>query len=241
MHQLSIAEDVDNDALNATEETHFGTQPNLPDTDNDGVRDGVELGRALVAKVDSLPRSPQPNSPYRVDAYANGLEQCEICGESHNMGFVSVINPAQGDQLTMPFIGLHAMRHGGFAYDGMVHDGRVDPIKLAALLGVNPTSVHSKPGNTPAEFALWPCFPNPFNASTVIRYDLPSPSFVRLEIYNTLGQKIKTLMSAKESAGEHRIQWDATNDAGQPAPSGVYLIQLQAGKETRTHKVTVVR
>jgi flagellar hook assembly protein FlgD len=88
---------------------------------------------------------------------------------------------------------------------------------------------------------LWPCFPNPFNASTVIRYDLPSASFVRLEIYNALGQKIKTLMSAKESAGEHRIQWDATNDAGQPAPSGVYLIQLQAGKETRTHKVTVVR
>jgi flagellar hook assembly protein FlgD len=75
----------------------------------------------------------------------------------------------------------------------------------------------------------------------MIRYDLPSVSFVHLEIYNTLGQKIKTLMSAKEPAGEHRIQWDATNDAGQSAPSGVYLVHLQAGKETRTHKVAVVR
>ena len=241
MHQLPIADDDDNDALNAAEETHFGTHPNLADTDNDGVRDGVELGQALVANVDSLPRSLQPNSPYRVDAYANGVEQCEICGELHNMGYVTIVNPAHGDQLTMPFIGLHAMRHAGFAYNGTVHDGRVDPIKLAALLQFNPTSVQSHPGNAPVEFALWPCFPNPFNASTVIRYDLPSPSFVRLEIYNALGQKIKTLVNAKESAGEHRIQWDATNDAGQPAPSGVYLVHLQAGKETRTHKMAIVR
>lgn len=141
----------------------------------------------------------------------------------------------------MPFIGLHAMRHAGFAYEGTVHDGRVDPIKLAELLDVKPTSVQSQPGYTPMEFALWPCFPNPFNASTVIRYDLPSPAFVRVEIYNALGQKIKTLVNANASAGEHRMQWDATNDAGQPAPSGVYLIQLQAGKETRAHKVAVVR
>lgn len=241
LHQLPIADDDDNDALNAAEETHFATHPNLADTDNDGVRDGVELGRALVAKVDSLPRSPQPNSPYRIDAYANGLEQCEICGELHNMGYVTVINPAQGDQLTMPFIGLHAMRHAGFVYEGTVHDGRVDPIKLAALLEVNPTSVQSQSGDTPMEFALWPCFPNPFNASTVIRYDLPLPSFVRLEIYNALGQKIKTLVNAQKSAGEHQLQWDATNDTGQPAPSGVYLVFLLAGKETRTHKVAIVR
>lgn len=241
MHQLPIADDDDNDALNAAEETHFGTELNFVDSDNDGVRDGVELGRALVAKVDSLPRSPQPNSPHRVDAYANGLEQCEICGELHNMGYVTIVNPAQGDQLTMPFIGLHAMRHGGFAYNGTVHDGRVDPIKLAALLEVNPVSVESQSGNAPVEFVLCPCFPNPFNASTVIRYDLPAVSFVRLEVYNALGQKIKTLVNAKESLGEHRVHWDATNDAGQPAPSGVYLIHLQAEKEMRTHKVAVVR
>ncbi len=103
------------------------------------------------------------------------------------------------------------------------------------------TSVQTQPDNTPLDFALWPYFPNPFNTSTVIRYDLPMAVFVRLEIYNALDQKIKTLVNANESAGEHRIQWDAANDAGQPAPSGFYLIQLQAGKETRTHKVTLVR
>lgn len=133
------------------------------------------------------------------------------------------------------------MRHAGFAYDDMVHDGRLDPIKLAALLGVDPTSVQTQPDNTPLDFALWPYFPNPFNTSTVIRYDLPTAVFVRVEIYNAPGQKIKTLVNANESAGEHRIQWDAPNDAGQPAPSGFYLIQLQAGKKTRAHKVAVVR
>lgn len=141
----------------------------------------------------------------------------------------------------MPFIGLHAMCHAGFAYDGTVHNGRLDPIKLAALLGVEPTSVQTQPDNTPLDFALWSCFPNPFNASTVIRYDLPTAVFVRLEIYSALGQKIKTLVNANESAGEHRIQWDAANEAGHPAPSGFYFIQLQAGKETRAHKVAVVR
>jgi hypothetical protein len=241
-HRLALEpDDRDKDGLADVDESYLGTDSTKVDTDFNGVVDGTQLSRAFAAVIDVLPREAQSDSVYVEEHQVWGSETCARCGELVNMGFARVINPRENQWIDLPYIALHYMKCGGFGFDGTVHDGRVDPIKLATLLGVNPTSVQSKPGNTPAEFALWPCFPNPFNASTVIRYDLPSASFVRLEIYNALGQKIKTLVHARESAGEHRIQWDASNDAGQPTPSGVYLIQLQAGKETRTHKVTVVR
>ena len=241
MHLLPIEDDIDHDALTSSEEGHFGTQPIVADTDHDGTVDGVELGRELVAKVDSLPRVVQGGAPYCLEYQTNGLEQCEVCGETLNMGFVEIVNPATQETLAAPFVGLHVMRHGGFAYDGTVHDGRVDPIKLARLLGMGPTAVDFKRGNAPAGFALWRCFPNPFQASTLIRYDITTPSVVRLEIYNVIGQKIRTLVKGQQFAGMHQIHWDGLGDAGQAVPSGVYLVHLQVGTEMKTNNVAIVR
>lgn len=240
-HRLALEHDRDKDGLADFEEPYLGTDSTKVDTDSNGVVDGTQLSRAFAGVIDSLPREPQSDTVYVEEHQVWGIETCTRCGEQVNMGFLRVTNPRENQWIDLPYIALHYMKCGGFGFDGTVNDGRVDPIKLATLLGVGPTAVESKSGNTPNEFALWPCFPNPFNASTLIRYDLPVPAFVRLEIYNALGQKIKTLVQARESAGEHLIHWDGRNEAGQPAPSGVYLIQLLAGKETRAHKVAVVR
>jgi len=79
-------------------------------------------------------------------------------------------------------------------------------------------------------------YPNPFNHSTVISYQLRVNSQVELSIYNLLGQKILTLVSEKQSAGIHQLNWDARGLA-----SGVYLYRLEAGSFVQTKKLILMR
>ncbi|NUO80372.1 T9SS type A sorting domain-containing protein [candidate division KSB1 bacterium] len=87
-----------------------------------------------------------------------------------------------------------------------------------------------QPFNRPQEFALKQNYPNPFNPSTMIPYELPHAVHVQLAIYNLLGEKVRTLVDTKESAGVKHITWDGRNDHGQAVSSGVYLYRLEAGE-----------
>ena len=80
----------------------------------------------------------------------------------------------------------------------------------------------------PAEFALAQNYPNPFNPTTNIRFALPVQSRVTMEIYNVLGQKVKTLMQEDRAAGYHVIEWNGTGSENQQLGSGVYFLQLSA-------------
>ena len=94
---------------------------------------------------------------------------------------------------------------------------------------------------TPAEFALAPNFPNPFNPSTTIRYQLAREVPVRLEIFNIQGQRVRTLIHAVQSAGFYSVEWDGRNDAGQPVASGTYIYRLQAGPFVQTRQMTLMK
>jgi flagellar hook assembly protein FlgD len=59
-----------------------------------------------------------------------------------------------------------------------------------------------------------------------MRFDLPKPAFVTLEIYNLLGQRVRTLLSERKAAGQHRIAWDGSDDKGVAQPSGIYLYKV---------------
>ena len=73
---------------------------------------------------------------------------------------------------------------------------------------------------------LAPNFPNPFNSSTLIVYRLAAPGVVRLEIFNSLGQRVRTLVDENQAAGRHRIQWNARDGHGQAVAAGVYVMRL---------------
>ncbi len=80
----------------------------------------------------------------------------------------------------------------------------------------------------PDVFALHQNYPNPFNPVTTIRFDVPEHSLVKMEIYNILGQSVRTLVNQDLNAGFHSIQWNGTNDQGKPLASGMYIYSIQA-------------
>jgi hypothetical protein len=88
----------------------------------------------------------------------------------------------------------------------------------------------------PFEFALLGNYPNPFNASTVISYELPTTSHVKLEVYNISGQKLATLVDDEQQAGYRSVTWDASE-----VSSGVYFYKLSAGDFTETKRMMLVK
>ena len=85
----------------------------------------------------------------------------------------------------------------------------------------------------PARFALGPNYPNPFNPSTIIPYQLAASAEVRLEVFNLLGQRITTLVDGERAAGFHTATWHATDGAGRAVRGGgVYLPDDGGGGES---------
>lgn len=129
-----------------------------------------------------------------------------------------------------------------------------DPIKASIVVGENvfelrrdstvelstPVSritlrLHARPAE-PSRFALQQNYPNPFNPTTRISYTLPSSAAVRLEVFNTLGERIGSLVDEFQSAGEHSVQFDAAN-----VPSGVYFYRMRAGAFVEVKKMILMR
>jgi len=77
-------------------------------------------------------------------------------------------------------------------------------------------------------FKLSPAYPNPFNARTIIEYNLGIASQTTIEVYNLLGHKVNTLVNEFQQPGKHRIIWNASQAAGKPLANGIYLIRLEA-------------
>jgi len=93
----------------------------------------------------------------------------------------------------------------------------------------------------PGEIALHPNFPNPFNPSTQIAYDLAKDSNVRLEIFDLMGRNVKTLVNGKQIAGRHMATWNATDNFGQPVSAGVYLYRLHTANKVFTRKMILMK
>ncbi len=83
-------------------------------------------------------------------------------------------------------------------------------------------------------------FPNPFNPSTTLSYNLPKDGNASLVIYNLKGQKVKTLLNGKQTKGNHEFTWKGTDDNGNTVGSGIYLVRLLTnGKARMTRKMVL--
>lgn len=90
-------------------------------------------------------------------------------------------------------------------------------------------------------FELHQNFPNPFNPTTSIRFDLLKPERVALRIYNALGQEIVTLVEQNVAAGEHAYTWNALDKNGKRAASGIYFYELQAANFVARKKMVLLQ
>ncbi len=93
----------------------------------------------------------------------------------------------------------------------------------------------------PSDYKLEQNYPNPFNPSTTINYDLTKSSAVRLDIYNIIGQKVRTLINDVQSAGSWKVVWNGNDDFGVSVASGVYFYRLATPNVVLTRKMVLMK
>jgi hypothetical protein len=84
-------------------------------------------------------------------------------------------------------------------------------------------------------------YPNPFNPTTTIQYQIPEMSNVELKIYDILGTEIWNLYEIEKSAGTYKLKWNGVNNFGQKISSGIYILQMSAGNYTKSFKMMLMK
>ena len=110
------------------------------------------------------------------------------------------------------------------------------PRRLIVLL----TSLGTRHG-LPTISDLSPNYPNPFNPTTTIRYQLAKQSRVIIKIYNLLGEEIRIMIDTEQAAGYYSLVWNGADDLGHPVSSGAYFYRAQLGDKTQTRKMIFLK
>ena len=93
----------------------------------------------------------------------------------------------------------------------------------------------------PKKVELIKTYPNPFNPVTTISYRLLDTDHISIDIYDMIGNKVRTVVNQVQDAGIKSHQWNATNDLGQPVSAGMYLYTIQAGDFRQTKKMVLLK
>lgn len=139
-HRLALdGGDLDGDLLKDAEELAAGYNLYSADQDDDLTTDGIELAGQCAEVIDALPvfdpNGPEVQALHKVSFMQRGLESCDICGTTVNMGYWQVTNLKLGLFIDVPVLALHYMGHGSFSYAGDVHGkGRMDVTLLVRIL-----------------------------------------------------------------------------------------------------------
>ena len=139
-HQLAVdGNDLDGDMLTDNEELIAGYNLYNADQDENLIPDGIELAKQCADVIEALP-IVEPNMSripalHKINFMQRGIETCDICGETVNMGYQRIVNPKSELSIDVPFIVSHYLEHGSFSYSGNVHNkGRIDiPLLLKTL------------------------------------------------------------------------------------------------------------
>ena len=177
----------------------------------------VEVKIPIGAKVEF--GSALSGSMYRVNTTSDGL----------------ILRFIKSDPLPVnkPFMKIIGANSKNIEIKGRVNNGLSIQAKI-----LNPTDVDD-PDNTfeiPKEFALQQNYPNPFNPTTTIRYELPEAGNVKIDIYNTLGQNVSTLVNKYKNIGQYKINFDATG-----LSSGIYFYILQTENKFLRQKMMLLK
>ncbi len=93
----------------------------------------------------------------------------------------------------------------------------------------------------PNEYVTLSAYPNPFNPTTTITFDIPKESYVTLTIYDMMSRRVNELVSGRVSSGKHSVIWNGTDANNNPVASGMYLYQLKSGDFVETKKLLLLK
>jgi hypothetical protein len=119
---------------------------------------------------------------------------------------------------------------GGFTMSGVVASSHIG-------VWIDPSvGVEGLP--EPIVLSAWP---NPFNPTTTIKFSLSTSEWIRLDIHDLAGRRIRTLLNGFQTSGMHDIIWNGCDDNGQSQGSGTYLLRMQTPKGEQTHRLSLVK
>ncbi len=132
------------------------------------------------------------------------------------------------------------------AYRGRVWFVWADPRQYGLQVYGNnqvylPTDVTDHPSSLPTLYSLGQNFPNPFNPTTEITFELPHRSRVTLTVYDLLGRQVRQLAGGMKEAGKYRVEWNGTNEQGQAVASGVYFYRLTTAEFSQSRKMLLLK
>lgn len=180
---------------------------------------------------------------FEITNVGGGEINYEIDVDMHNSWFT--LNDLEGylpagetDEISVTF-DTSNLNGGDYSCNMMI----TDDIRNETVIPVNLTvlATSAEDALIPEKTALAGNFPNPFNPMTKISYGLRTKSDVKLDIYNSKGQKVRTLINENKNAGYHFTNWDGTDDDQQTVSSGVYFYKLKAGRYTSTKKMILMK
>ncbi len=160
--------------------------------------------------------------------------ETELIPRSDNLHVIPVTLSGDGTQLY-----VWVLDHLGTS--GTIHKFwrcTFDPENLT-LIGSQPLPVAEE--IAPAAFPTVANYPNPFNPATTIAFTLPEAGRAELQVFNIMGQRVRTLVSAELPAGAHEVVWDGRDDTGMPVSSGVFVTRLRSGELVVSNRMTLVK
>ncbi len=104
-----------------------------------------------------------------------------------------------------------------------------------------PIAIYTDDAAIVDQFGLAQNYPNPFNPQTSISYSIPATGDVAVDVFNALGQKVRTLVRESQTAGQHTVQWNGLDDLGNPVASGIYLYRLKLDRKVDLKKMILIR
>lgn len=138
--------------------------------------------------------------------------------------------------------GFNLRKLGAHEYTVPENEADYSKKRLALLQKISDRFVESTdPNLLPQKFDLKPSYPNPFNPSTTIPFDVPKTSKVKLQVYNVLGQRVATLVDRPMQAGYHRVIWNSSATSNMSVASGVYFIRMEAPDFVKSQKIVLIK
>lgn len=244
LYSVTLTVKTATDSMTFTRENYIRMTGALPDIQLSEA--GFSFGRILndVAEVDtSFYVYNMGTAPDTLTAYLTNIRSETDSSGQKVEPEMFVVAPMDSHEVTFTFyppqlsIGLHRTE--------IIIEARNNPEQQmwAKRMTFNIALASSIDDDTqkPLRFALQGNYPNPFNPATRIAFSLAARSDVELAVYNSAGQKIKTLIRNPMNAGEHHVTWDGRNEKGEAVASGLYFYRIRAGAFVATRKMVLIR